>query len=122
MTAITVYKLIHFVGLFTVLMAFGGLLSHLRNGGSKENPSRKAFAMSHGIGLLLMLVGGFGLLARMGIHWPLPGWVFGKIVIWLVLAGMLPMSYKMKDKARGLWWVVLILCGLAAFLASSKII
>lgn len=121
MTSFEIYRIIHFVGLVATFAAIAGVLVHLLNGGSKDdNKARKLMAISHGVGLLLALLGGFGMLAKMGIHWPLPGWVFGKFLIWLALGAFLPMSYKMSARASQLWWVLLALALLGAWLATAK--
>ncbi|HZX60505.1 MAG TPA: hypothetical protein VFF51_02025, partial [Candidatus Methylomirabilis sp.] len=82
-----VYKNIHLVGVFMILMALGGLLLHSITGGTQEHSWRRPVAITHGVGLLLVLLGGFGMLARIGIYWSWPGWVTGKIIIWLLFGG-----------------------------------
>ena len=57
---ISAYKLIHLVGLALVCYAFGGLEAQ------SDDQDRKRFTIFHGIGLLLALVGGFGLAAKTG--------------------------------------------------------
>jgi len=49
--------------------------------------------MWHGIGLLVSLVSGFGMLAKMGMSWPWPLWIWIKVALWLVL-GFLPVLAK----------------------------
>ena len=51
--------------------------------------------MWHGIGLLISLISGFGMLAKMGIMGSMPLWVWIKIALWLVL-GFLPVLAKKK--------------------------
>ena len=60
-----VYKLVHLFGIFLTLISLGGMYLHAMNGGTKEtNASRKLSAIGHGVGLFLVLLGGFGMLAR----------------------------------------------------------
>ena len=40
----------------------------INRGARKEKARRKAFGMIHGIGLALALVGGFGMMARIGVE------------------------------------------------------
>ena len=47
----------------------------------------------HGIGLVVLLVSGFGNLAKLGMTAHMPGWVIAKMVLWLVL-GMIPSLVK----------------------------
>ncbi|MGH7382612.1 MAG: hypothetical protein ACREKR_10360 [Candidatus Methylomirabilales bacterium] len=115
-----VYKNIHLVGVFMILMALGGLLLHSITGGTQEHSWRRPVAITHGVGLLLVLLGGFGMLARIGIYWPWPGWVTGKIIIWMLFGGLVGVIFRRPGLARSLWWVAIALAGLAAYLAGHK--
>jgi hypothetical protein len=80
------YHYLHLLGLIFVFVGFGGLLS----------PERaRSSMMWHGIGLVISLISGFGMLAKMGIMGSMPLWVWIKIALWLVL-GFLPMLAKKK--------------------------
>lgn len=119
--ALLVYKIIHLTGIAMVLMALGGAMVYTIAGGAKAELSwRKGVAMTHGLGLLLALVGGFGMLARMGIHWPWPGYVIVKMVIWLTLGGLLTLVYKKPAASKGLWALTIALFALAAYMAFYK--
>jgi hypothetical protein len=121
MISYAVYKVIHLAGVLMVFLSLGGVATHSINGGEKKHSWRKPIAITHGIGLLLSLVGGFGLLARLGIvHGGLPGWVWGKLVIWAVFAVMIGVLIRKPAFARPLWLVVIILGSGAAYLAGSK--
>lgn len=117
-----VYKVIHLVGIFTILLALGGVALHVINGGTRLYQARRWAATFHGVGLLLALIGGFGLLARLGIHsWPL--WVILKLVVWLALGALPVFFYRSSGKpssSKGLWLTTLVLAGLAAGLAIYK--
>ena len=76
----TVYKFIHFLGIIMIFVSLGGVMVHVFNGGAKaDNIWRKPAGITHGIGLFLVLLGGFGMMARLGIQWPWPGWLFVKL-------------------------------------------
>lgn len=120
MNSLLVYKNIHLLGVFMILVALGGLILHRINGGTREHAWRKPVAITHGVGLLLALVGGFGALARLGIFWPMPAWVIGKIAIWLVLGILVAVIFRSPTLAKPLWWVTILLAGLAGYLALSK--
>jgi hypothetical protein len=116
-----VYKVIHLLGILMLFLSFGGLITHAINGGTKAtNTWRTPVAITHGIGLLLALVGGFGLLARFGIGWPWPGWVIAKLIIWLIFAAVVGMAARRPTMGKTLWWLLLILGGIAAYLAGAK--
>ena len=115
------YKVIHLVGVLMVFLALGGVATNSINGNLKNHAWRKPVAMTHGLGLLLSLVGGFGLLARLGIvHGGLPGWALSKLGIWIVFATLIAVIPRKPQWAKVLWPIIIILGGLAAYLASSK--
>ena len=120
MIPFTVYKNIHLIGIFMVLMALGGLLLHRINGGTQRHAWRKPVAMTHGIGMLLVLLGGFGMLARIGLSWPWPGWVTVKVIIWIVLGVLVAIIFRTPTPAKPLWWITIVLAGLAAYVAGYK--
>jgi uncharacterized membrane protein SirB2 len=114
-----IYKILHLLGLTLVVISLGGIIVHAINGGTKQtNSFRKAAVITHGVGLLLLLVAGFGMLARLGIH-SFPGWVIGKVVIWLALGAFVALAYK-QSLARKLWFAVPVLVVIAATLAVTK--
>lgn len=120
MIDILAYKLIHLLGIMMLFLAMGGVFVHSFNGGLKsENRWRKAIAIAHGVGLFLILLGGFGMLARLNIAWPWPGWVYVKLVIWLAFGGMTVLVQKM-GRAGWTWYVMLLLGFVAAYLALYK--
>ena len=79
----TTYKIIHLVGISALALGVGGMMA----GGS----NRKPFAIMQGIGLLVMLVSGFGLLAK--LHLGYPHFAIVKTVLWVVIA-LLPMIVR----------------------------
>jgi len=117
----SVYKLVHVLGVIMIFLSLGGQINYAINGGAKgQNTWRKAAGITHGIGLLLVLVGGFGMLARLGIHWPWPGWVIGKIIIWVLLGATTAMVNRSPGSGRSMWYAVLILGLLAIYFALMK--
>ena len=102
-----------------MVLSLGGILMFTLNGGVKaSNAFRKGAMITHGVGLLLLLVAGFGMLARLGIH-PFPGWIVGKLVIWGLLGACVGLAYK-KQVATKLWFAIPVLVGVAAVLAVYK--
>lgn len=121
MISYAVYKVVHLLGVLMVFLAFGGVVMHAINGGGREHAWRKPVAITHGIGLFLALLGGFGLLARLGImSGGFPGWVIAKLGIWLTFAIMTGVVIRKTSWAKPLWLVALLLGALAAYLAGSK--
>lgn len=118
------YKVIHIFGILLLIFSLGGLcLYFIFNGGTREpDQGRKLVAITHGIGLLIVLVGGFGLLARLGIspgsNWPI--WVWLKFGVWILLGGMTMLISKKPGLAKPLWLGIPILGAIAAYLAIYK--
>jgi len=109
------YKLMHYVGIFTMLVTFTLACAHAqRDGARAERKTRRGFAIANGIAALLILTGGFGMLARLGIvQGGLPGWILVKLGIWLALAATIALPYRDPRLARWLT-VVVPLAALAA--------
>lgn len=114
------YKLLHYAGLMLLFFGLSGALTLKMAGVAFTGPAKKLAFMSHGIGLFLMLLGGFGMLARLGIAANIPGWVYAKMVIWLVLGGSIALA---KRKGQIGWPLMILFVGLgvtAAWLALTK--
>lgn len=116
------YKVLHLFSAFLLFAALGALTLAARaraTGGG--DGGRKLAAASHGIALVLLLVTGFGALARLAISNPAlwPGWVWAKVVIWLALGAAL-MVRRFPGAAGLLWWLWPVLGGVAAWLALYK--
>ena len=113
------YKLMHFLGLFMAFSSLGGQFAMaLNDHDSKKPPARKWIGMVHGIGLLLVLVGGFGMLARLKLGFPV--WSMMKVVIWVAFGGLGFLAARKKSLAGAIWLATLALGVLAAYLARSK--
>lgn len=119
-----VYKVLHLLGILAVFTSLGAVaMLALRSGtdADEDRPVRKVVMMVHGIGLLVVIVAGFGLAARKGLMtsgvggWP--GWLYGKIAVWLALGAAV--GYIRKSGGRALWWVLILplLGAIAAWLA-----
>ena len=85
-----------------------------------EFKNKKFIAIGHGLGLFMLLLGGFGMLARLGIVREMPTWVIIKIVIWLVIGAILAPMKRKPQWSGWLWAVVLILVSAAAWTALFK--
>jgi len=111
------YHVAHIVGVMFVFAGFGALLS----AGEKRGG---AMAL-HGIGLLILLVAGFGMIAKNHPAAPTvysytAPWVITKAVIWLVL-GALPVLAKKRVLPGGaVVAIALILGATAAYLGYFK--
>jgi hypothetical protein len=119
----TFYKVVHIIGIVLLMSALGGVTIHVLNGGTKQtNGARGLLAALHGTGALFILVGGFGMLARLGFaHGSMfPGWLLVKLAVWLLLAGALILPYRRPSLAKPLYLALPVLGGLAAYMAVYK--
>jgi len=115
--SLAAYKVIHVLSIMLLFTALGGLLA-----GPPAGAGRKLAAMTHGIALVLILVSGFGALAKIGLSNPgiWPGWLWLKALIWLLFGGVIVVIKRVPRAATLLWWVLPILGGLAGYLALFK--
>jgi hypothetical protein len=117
------YRIVHLFGIFLLMCSLGGLAVGAWHGkgaqaGKAEADSfAKRLRMLHGVALVVIIVAGFGLMAKLGLMKTWPLWIIGKIVIWLVFGAAATFVVKGADKARA-WILVLPLLGLvSAYLA-----
>lgn len=121
MFSLLTYKVVHLVGMFVVYMALGAAIFHSANGGSKDtNSRRKLVGITHGLGMFIILLGGFGMLARMGLTSGFPGWIWAKLVIWVLVGAALALASRLPKLAIGLWAAMPVIGGLAAYIALYK--
>lgn len=114
------YKILHIAGLLLTVFGLFGLIAISWNDSAPKASLRKTLMISHGIGLLLLLVAGFGLAARLNLMGQLPNWIYAKLGIWLLVGGA-PALIKRQPKKAALWFVVtLILVLLAVTFAVTK--
>jgi len=114
MLSVAAYKVVHILGVLLVFVAFGAALG--------DGSRKKLASMTHGIGLLIVLIAGFGAMARLGIsgpgNWPL--WIWLKLLIWLVLGAAMTVAKKSPAAAKALWWLLPLVGASAAYLALFK--
>jgi hypothetical protein len=110
-----IYKLLHFSGLAMAFLGLGGIMLHHYSNHDNLKAKAKILAFSlHGVGLLFMLTGGFGMLARLGLVNGLPGWVYAKLALWLLLGAMVGFAKRMKNA----WIVSFMLVSIVVFSAT----
>ncbi|MEI6739688.1 MAG: hypothetical protein WCK74_05180 [Gemmatimonadaceae bacterium] len=117
-----IYEIIHIIGIAMLFAAIGGVAIHAANGGSKANTSTRGFmAALFGTGSFLILLGGFGMMARLGIVRGMPpGWILVKMVIWLVLSAIVLVPYRKPALAKPFAILLPLLAGLAVYMAVYK--
>ena len=116
------YKVLHILGVLLAFATLGGLALTVANGATKSTSSvRRLIGISHGVATFIILLGGFGALARLGVmHGNLQGWVLVKIACWAVLAVLVAIPYHKPDLARNIFWCLPVLGGVAVVMAIYK--
>ncbi len=116
------YEIIHVIGIAMLFVAIGGVAVHAANGGSKTNTSTRTLVASmFGLGSFLILLGGFGMMARLGLVRGLPpNWLVVKMLIWLVLSAIVLLPYRKPALARPFLIVLPLLAGVAVYMALYK--
>ncbi len=110
------YKILHFAGLVMVLVSLGALIVP-----ASGKLSKRFLAITHGLGMLLLFVAGFGMMAKLQIHWPVPTWITLKIGIWLALGAFMGLIPRLRAKnPTALFWGIILLSISAAYLALNK--
>lgn len=114
------YNVLHVSGLILLLHAVGAFLHHQATASDATNPRKRILMIQHGVGLLFILVSGFGQFARLGISFPWPTWAWIKLGIWLLFAVMTRLAGE-GGKQANLWWTLSLLAAIAAaWLGISK--
>ena len=106
----TIYKIIHLTGIAAIALGVGGMMA----GGS----NRKPFAICQGVGLLVMLVSGFGLLAK--LHLGYPHFAIVKTVLWVVIAILPMLARRLKLPLAAAMLISLTMVGIMAWLGVMK--
>lgn len=117
------YNVVHIVGIAALVLALGGMALHAASGGTRASSgARRLVAALHGLGALLVLVGGFGMLARLGVQHGagFPGWLWIKLVVWGLLAVAAALPYRRPQLAVPMLVLVPVLAGVAAWAAIYK--
>jgi len=111
------YKFLHVAALAVILLSLGTALFASRDRSERE---KKWVGMLNGIGLFVLLVAGFGLLARLAISWPWSGWVFIKLLAWMGLGSMHFLSRRFPESGAVLWCASLLFTLAAVAMAIFK--
>jgi hypothetical protein len=119
--SLVAYRLLHIFSMMLLFTSLGGLLLASR-AGITTGVSRKTAGMTHGIALILLLITGFGALAKTGLSNPglWPAWLWIKALIWLVFGGVIVLIRRSPNASTLLWWILPLLGALAAYMALYK--
>jgi hypothetical protein len=113
------YKVLHLTGIILLFTGLVTLLTLKVSGQALEGKTKKFAYMTHGLGLLLIFVSGFGLMARLGMIQGFPKWIYIKLAIWLFFGGIL--AFIKRNKINWNFYIILIcVFMLAAYVAITK--
>lgn len=116
------YKVLHLIGVLLLFVSLGGLLGlRMVPAPQASEAASRLLRMLHGVALLVILVAGFGLMARLGLLATWPAWIWIKLVLWLVFGAMVVAIRRAEGLARALLLLLPLLGGLAAWAAVYKI-
>lgn len=111
------YRVLH---VFAIILLFTSLGTLAATAGTTSSQLRRLAGVAHGVALVIVLVAGFGLLARLNMFGAIPNWAWAKFGLWLILAmAVVPLRRK-PEWAVVIWTGLPILGGLAAWLAITK--
>lgn len=111
------YKLLHVIGVVVLFTSLGTLAA---TAGATTAPLRRLAAIAHGVALAVILVAGFGLLARLGYFGSIPAWAYLKMALWVLLALVVVPLRRRPELAPALWVAMPTLGGIAVWLAVAK--
>lgn len=114
------YKVLHFVGFFLLLSGLMGVFFTVWSGASLQGKVKSVSFALHGLGLLFILVSGFGLLAKLGYMQQMPTWVYFKIAIWMFFALAISILKRKGQMGMPLYVLLLLVYAFAAFLGVYK--
>ncbi len=103
------YKMLHYLGFMLLFFGIGGVLIPTMAGIKLQGKPRMVAFITHGIGMLLLIVAGFGMLARLQLE-GIPPWIHVKLLVWLILGVAIGLAKRMPS------WLLL-----AAILAIAMI-
>jgi hypothetical protein len=109
------YNIMHFAGLIFLFLGLGGILLSYATGNVLKKKIKVLAYACHGVGLTLLLVSGFGLLARLGLVQGLPSWVYVKLLIWTFFGLALSIARK---KAQWTLTLIILFVGLGTTAAT----
>lgn len=124
---IETYRLLHIIGIIALFFGFGGVLflnaNHEKSKGQQKIPASLKIQsfVAHGVGLILILISGFGMLARLGYAHDIPGRIYAKLIIWILLGLGVSAARRLSKHTWKIFFALWALGGTAAALALLKL-
>ena len=122
MLSYTTYKLLHVASIFLLISGIAGIWALRAAADSADYPGlRKLLMAIHGFAMFLVLLGGFGTMARLGVEMPWPAWIWIKMAIWIALGGLPVLLKRGSAISKGLFFAAPVLAAVAAWAAINQI-
>lgn len=118
------YKVLHVIAVIVLFVSIGGLatVSLIAKNAPESKGVRRGLSIMHGVALFLILLGGFGLLARLGVShgsgWPL--WAYIKLGVWLALGASVTLIKRVPQLNKLLFLALPALGAVAIYSAIYK--
>lgn len=112
------YKWLHVFAIMGLFLSLGAICFHVMKGGARSFAEKRFLMLTHGLALAVIFISGFGMMAKYKLGWD--AWLYGKIVIWLMLGGVVAFIYRKPKQAKLFWYICFALGGLAGYLALFK--
>lgn len=113
------YKILHILGMILLFFGLGAILISQASGANLKSKAKVIAYAFHGVGLLILLVSGFGQLARLGITSGIPQWAYVKLVVWGALGIGISLA---KRKSQWTFLLSLAFAGLGVLAASMALL
>jgi|SRR5690625_3503778 len=107
-----IYSLLHLVSVFLLV----GFTFYAFAGPAEK--TRRSIMIITGIASVVILVSGFGMLAKLGLGFP--GWVILKLLAWLGLSAFAGIAYRNAKQRKNLLIVSIVLICLAVWAVVMK--
>lgn len=114
------YTMLHVTGIVMVFSGLVALLTMKISGTPIEGNSKKFAFLTHGIGLLIVLVSGFGMMARLGLVSGFPNWIYAKLAIWLYFGGAIALVKRKGHLGWKLYLPLILVLMIAGYIALAK--
>jgi hypothetical protein len=122
MISYTLYKVIHITGVALLFTALGAVaLASAQGLLADRNRARRIIGIAHGTALVIVIVSGMGLAARLGLMghaWPL--WLWAKIGLWAIMGAATALIRRVPERFAWVLFLLPLLATCAAYLALFK--
>lgn len=116
------YTWLHIVGILLLFSSLGGQALYIAQGGTKAAwPYRRPVAILHGIGMALLLVAGFGLMAKYKYSFGTQPWLIFKLISWGLLGSFQTIMWKFGRKNLNMYFLLIVLGSLAVYAVVFRI-